>query len=361
MRLVWAECACLWLVGCGSFGPLPEEFAAELPPEANLSEEQVLRVSELTGRAWSELEQGQFERAAAAAESALALDGRAALARAIRARCAMEDARQEFPPELSVWRAAEGDLRLAVRLQPGNPEIGLLHSEFLEADGHLSAAAGEADRVLQANPGHVDALARAARLRYELGEERTAERHLVALLERTPNDRDARYRLAQCRLRLAKTADRELDEPEPKRELFAQAADAFAAYRLLAPGDAEGLSGEAFARFRLLELRDAEPDDDEIAAVLLMYERASALAERSPEHEYNIGIVREFAGDPAGAQLAYEKALQRDPEHLPSLLNLAANLAQDERPEEAAPYCERALKLGPSPTERRELEKFLAR
>lgn len=353
-----------WLAAmsaCGGVSPVPEELAERLPEHVELSAAEARQVEDLTAAALTSVRSGDFQAARRAAEEALALDPRVARAIAVRARCRMEEARVDEPPELHAWRRAEGELRLAQRLRPNDPEIGLLHADFLEADGHLSAAADAADRVLEHAPEHVEALRRASRLRYELGEERLALPLLERLLELDPGDDAARYRVARSRLRLALTGAREQADDAAKIELFEQAAAAFRDYQQSAPADAEGFAGEATARYEILRLRGAaQVSATEVTAIAALFARASDLGPASPESEFGRGVVLELSGDAEGARSAYESALNRDPEHLPSLLNLAANLAEAGRTDEAKACCERALSLTPTPSERRKLERFLA-
>ena len=359
MKLPGAILGVIALAACSGLGPTPAELAATLPPRVELSEEQRAQVEAATAQALSQLRKEHYDEARRAAQAALDLDPRAATARAVRARCTMQEAMVETPPLLGPWRRAEGNLRIAERLLPADPEIALLHAAFLEADGHLSLAAETVERALGTHPHHPRCLRMASRLRYELGEERTALPLLESLLKIDPSDDTARYRLARAQLRVARTRASQLDDDAEKIALYENTATSFAIYRSRVPADAEGLTGEAVARFEIQRL-SKPPDPAELHSIVELLTTASRMDTQSPESEFNRGVVLEFAGAPEAARAAYRVALERDPEHLPSLLNLAANLVAAGRRAEAVEFCRRALALSPTSAERASLQRFLA-
>lgn len=358
MKWVLVLCGAWWLVACAGVSPRPEEMAANLPPERTLTPAEAASVAGYTTEALTRLAAGEFDEARREAESALSVDPRAARARAVRARCQMEEARRESPPTLPVWRHAEGELLTAQRLAPFDVEVGLLFAEFLEADGHLTAAAERLDLLVAAQPDEPRCLREAARVHYELGEERAAIPQLERLLTLDPQDHESLYRLAQCRHRLAPTEARELTDLNAKLALYTAASEAFGRYREAVPGDVDGFMGEAFVRVEAWRLKSG--DADELAVARGLFERASELSPDSPEPFFNLGVVGELGQDGEGARSAYEAALRVDPNHLPSLLNLAANLQAAERPGDAVSYCRRALELPVTSEERGRLQAFLA-
>ena len=349
----------LALVSCAGVGPTPDEVAGALPPAVELTDAQRAEVTRLTEQAMAELEAEDFEAADISARAAREIDPRAALAIAVQARCAMAWALRSEPPELGPWQRAEGLLRLARRIAPTDAVIGRMHVSYLEADGHLSAASAVADELLAQDPDNYEVLADAARLQYELGDEEDALPLLERIIELDPGADQMRYRLAQCRLRLARTLAGSSATKDEKLAAFKEVARVFEVYRERVPGDAAGYAGEATARFAGVRLK-GEPDEGELDTILGLFERARDLDPLSPEPEFNRGVVLESAERADEAQAAYRVALERDPEHLPSLLNLAASLADSGREEDAVPLCERALRLNVTPGEKSRLEAFLA-
>ena len=320
--LVWSVA---WgLAACQGVSPRPEQMAANLPPARQLDQRQLDQVAGHTTTALSLLGANDLDGALREADAALSLDPRAARARAVRARCQMAQAQADDPPTLAMWRRAEGELLIAERLAPTDIEVGLLHAEFLEADGHLTAAAERLDGLLAYYPEDPRCWREAGRLRFELGEERAAAPKLERLLVLDPDDHVSLYRLAECRRRLAPTDARELDEAEAKLALYDAASNTFARYREAVPDDVAGYMGEGFSRFEAWRIK---PDDGAgLAVVGALFTRASEVAPDLPAPMFNLGVVKEAAADSDGARAAYEAALSVDPQHLPSLLNLAANL-----------------------------------
>lgn len=347
----------LLVLGCGGVGPRPEHMAADLPAAVELDAEAHNRVDADVERALTMLAVDDFAAARAAAEAALRVDPRAARARAVLARCWMQEARAETPPTLALWQRAEGEFRRAARLAPGDASVGRLQAEFLEADGHLSAAAAALERVLAADAEDADTLQVAARLHYDLGEHRAA----LSLLERLARlrvlDPDSLYRLAHCKLELANAVPGEPADACALR--FEDAALAFRAYREGKPDDADGYLGEAHARFSALQargLRDAGAQPE----LLALFEQAEQRT-TSAAPTFGRAVVLEWFGDAQAARQIYTEALARDAQHVPTLLNLAANLATEGREEEARAHCQRALELGVTPAERRRIERFIAK
>jgi len=347
------------LAACAGLGPSPDQIAAAVPPEVELDAAQREQVALHTAAALARMNDGEFAAADAAARAALRIDPRAARAIAVRARSAMAEGLAEEPPRLGSWQRAEGLFRLALRLQPADPEIVLMHAHYLEADGHLSAAAAAVGDLLAGDPENQRALRETARLQYELGAEETALPLLQRVIEIDPGADQMRYRLAQCQLRLARTAARGSEPTAEKIERFAEVARSFQIYRERVADDAAGYTGEAVARFAALRL-DSDPETAALESIVSLLARAGELDPRSPEPDFNRGVVLEFADDATAAQDAYRAALERDPEHLPSLLNLAALLGQAGATDEAVALCRRALRLGVTPGEKSRLEAFLA-
>ncbi len=352
----------LLATACGGVAPRPEEIAAREQAGAADATARAA-AAERVAEAWGHLERREWSQARRAAEAALALDPQEARAHAALGRCLMEEARSESPPALAPWRRAEGELRLAQRLAPQDPEIALQLAMLLEADGHFTAATAVLDEQLSAQPRHPGCLRAASRIHYEVGEERAALPLLVRLVALDPADGEALYRLAHCELRLARTALLEQGAAADGEVLASleRAVSAFAAYRQVFPADAEGFGGEAYARLLAVRAGPQPAVAAELDKLVELLVEASRLAPGSPEPEFNLGVVHELRGDADAARRSYEGALRREPEHLPSLLNLAAVHAAAGRGEAARAYCSRALALSPPAADRRRIEGFLAR
>ena len=340
---------------CGGMAPLPQEIAARLPPERHLGEAERARVSEHTQAAVERLFAGEHAMARKESEAALAFDPRQARARAVRAHCLMKDAREETPPILAIWSRAEGELLLAWKLAPKDPVVGLLRAQFFEEDGHLSSAAVALEISLASSPDDLSLLRMATRLRYELGEERQALPLLHHLLELEPKDSDALYRLGCCSLEIAESTNGSVE----RRELLKNAVAAFRRHRDLSPDDIDNFIGEARARF--LALDSAEEHTKEMLAILALYEQAAKIAPSSAEPDFGRGVIFAELGRAKKSRVAYERALVCDPQHVGSLLNLAASLAAAGEHSDARDLCHRALKLDLTSAERRRVQSYLAK
>lgn len=194
------------LAACGGVAPDPEAIAADLPsprePTAAERDELARLRRELQVQQALQLVDEVEEKA----HEILALDPRDARATAALGTCWMRRAQRRLPPDLSLWRRAEGQLRKAQRLAPEDPEVALQLAAFFEADGHLAAAAAALDPVAFGRQRHVGVLRALSRLRYELGEEKLAIAALQALLVEDPGDVQATFRLAHAQARVATAA-----------------------------------------------------------------------------------------------------------------------------------------------------------
>jgi Flp pilus assembly protein TadD len=300
------------------------------------------------------LNEGHFAEAEETAQRALSLQPRAARPRAVLGRCLMERARVDDLPDLRLWRRAEGELLSATRLAPDDSVVAVLYGEFLVADGHLTAAADTAERVLAQHPRDVPALRLAADTRYELGEERLARPHFTRLVELDP-DPQYRYKLAWCLLRIA---EGELDEKIP---LLIEAAEGFAAYLELVPDDLEGHLAEGRALYRAAEEMGSGADRDARAGqAVAVYRRAVELDPEATDAFFGLAVSLEPVGRTEEAVAAYQQALVLDPRHIGALLNLAGLFASTDRREQAEPLCRRALSEDLTSDERDRVLAFLA-
>ena len=362
------------LVGCAGVSPDPAQMAEALPVEVVLDQAERLAVERDVAEAMSQAESRDFVAAAEAAERALARDPCAARALAIRATARQQRAAAESPPALAVLHRAEGELRQATRLAPRDPVVALWHARFLAGGGHLSAAAQRAEEGLAHTSrlaGHVQSessraakilrssdteadvalLGVAARLRHDLGDEHLAVGWYARLCDLRPDDPEPFFRLGECRLN-----DEVADDADARRDALHDAAAAFQRVTELVPEDSAAWLGRAGALAALFDPVAAGADPTEILA---LFATASALDPSSPRADHDRGVFLDRLGRVAEARRAYEDALERDADYLPSLLNLAASQADAGLLDSARANCRHALELEITRDERKRIEDFL--
>ncbi len=341
---------------CESVSPDPAEMASELPVEGRaLTADEERRVVEFTESALAALERGDHVTAGRTAEATLELAPRTARALAVLAMSRRARADAEDPPILRLLNRAEGELRQASKIAPDDGVVALLHGRFLESIGHVSAAVDRAEGALVRRPDDPDLMELAARLRYELGDERLAVAWFERLLRVQPDNADALYCVGTCSLSIAATSR------DQARELaLERAVSSFAAYRGLRRDDADGCLGEARARAELIPRDETAREPGAIDEVLELFGHAARLDPASPRADHDRGVFLERIEREAEAREAYEAALRRRPGHVSSLLNLAANQAAAGLDEAARANCRRALLLELTREERRRIEDYLA-
>lgn len=377
-------CSCL--PGCGVTPRVDTAAAiADGLPTVAVDPEDRARLELAIGRAMAAAAQRRFDDASRWAATALAIDPRSARARAVQGLGLAEAAAKVDPPDLHGVRQAELELAIAMRLSPDDPFVGLMRALYLAEIGHTSAAAEAAEAALRSASARTTAeraalLGLAGRYRYELGEERAALPLLQEYVALRPEDRDARYQLGCALLRLAAFPRDEraasLTDAMRKAE---SAHEAFQRCHELEPADLDAALAASEARWRAAELADRvakvardEPEQRALQASAAAHRQACREAlgrleagfPEAPEPSFRLAVLADRAGDSAAAIAAYERALQRDEDHVDSLLNLAARLA-DTEPSRATDLLRRALATrdGGSPTdgERKRIEAWLDR
>jgi Flp pilus assembly protein TadD len=216
-----------------------------------------------------------------------------------------------------------------------------MHAVFLAESGHMSAAAAAAEEALvrsvDAPPSERAALlGTAGTYRFELGEERAARPHLEAYVRLRPDDSAAQFRLGSSLLSIAKTPQ---GSPPPYSVAQAEAeaaAVAFARCFQLAPGDEDAALAVATAWIRAAELADLQGKQPKQAERDALYEKAvtylQKLAVQFPanaEVYFRLGVLASTQQQPKVAHVAYLAALDRNRNHLGSLLNLASLMIAD--------------------------------
>jgi tetratricopeptide (TPR) repeat protein len=341
LRLSFGAC----LAACSSVPPSPAEYAAQVPPERELSTAERELVARLLASARQRFAEGQHDAAEDAARGALRLDPRAAGARAVLGECL---AHAGDPVR------AEGELLLASHLDPGDPHVALAYARFLERDHHLTAAAAVIDQALRRHLDDAELLSAASRLRFELGEERLALPLLTRLLTIRPQDAEAQYRMAQCEAALAASEQGPL-----RRRAYEQAARSYAGYRQLRADDVDGCLGEAHALMHAAGAGQLS-DRELLAAAERAYRDAEQLAPDDARVAFGLALTAEAIGDHERARQLYRRALGLDPLHAGARLNLAASLEASGQGDEARTHWSIALQLDLTPIERQRVAEAIA-
>lgn len=376
-RLLPSSVLVLALAACG-VGPRPERADASTLPRRELDAEATAQLGALVERAIAAVALLRYDEAGVAAEEALDIDPRSARARAVLAMVTLKSSRATDPPEAAALAAGEVQMRLAQQLAPDDPFVGWMHAVFLAESGHLSAAAAIAEQAL-ARAADAPAAARVALLRiagsyrYELGEERAAVPHLQQYVALRPDDAVARFHLGSALLRLAASPSPGVPQTSllVAQRQAEEAARSFVRHQELLPQDPESAIAVVTAYLRAAELAaeraklvsDAADRADERRQVTNEARDNRQAAEAalrsaldrfptSPAVQFEAGVVAESEGDAARAQSCYQRALDQDPSHVPSLLNLAGCLARGGEQAAAAALLRRVLDV---PTVGREL------
>ncbi len=353
-RIPTLATALILLQGCAGVSPDPQSLARDLPPERSVDPAVAAQAAELGRQALELTEVQDYAAARLKAERALSLDPRAAQARAALAICIFADAAAEEPPNMSLLNQAEGEFLRAQKIAHEDPLIGMHHARFLAGLGHLNAAIARLEDLTELHPDDSRLLSALGQIHYDLGHERRAAEVLGRLLESNPEDALSHYLLAHCLLRLAPEFEKSNRVAEYQR-----AAAEFARYRELVPADIDGLLGEAHARFQALSGAD-EIDAARAGEILDLYNLALEKDSRLVEAWFSQGVVLDYLQRTEEAQASYQKALGVDSNHLPSLLNLAANLNDAGNAEAAKEYLRRAMAAGGlSSSERQRIEALL--
>lgn len=345
------------LAACRAASPDPEALAAAALPELQLDAAATAAAAEAADRAVAALDARRLELAEELARDVLARAPRQPRARAVLGLCLLRRAQTVTPADLHLQNTADGETLRASRLAPSDLVVGRLRAQFLAAVEHLAAAAATGEAVLAQNQpdagdDYVALLACCAEWRYELGEERLARRHLEPLTELRPDNATAWFRLGYCWLR-------EADAVGGARA----AVRAFARCAELAPGDEDVLLAAGKARLRAAGLGDAAA----LPAAAETFAAAQQQFPQSAEAAFCHGVVLQRLQQKDAAAAAFEQALQRDPEHLGALLDLAAlRLAEPATAAAGRALLRRALAAGStgrqplSPRERQQIEAALA-
>tara|TARA_R110002072_G_scaffold264409_2_gene423128 strand:- start:7984 stop:9228 length:1245 start_codon:yes stop_codon:yes gene_type:complete len=348
-----------WLVACSAVSPDPSKATIEDLPVVVLNDEQVASCAKLEGSAVDAVVRRRYEQAQALANRVLAINPRSAKARAVLGMVKLQMASTQQPSDWFSVRAGEVEMELAKQLDPNSAFVGWMHAVFLAESGHMSAAAAAAEEALARS---VDALPseRAALLgtagtyRYELGEERAARPHLESYVALRPDDSAAHFRLGSSLLSIAKTPQ---GSPPPYSTAQAEAEAAAVAFERcfqLAPGDVDAGLAVATAWIRAAELAnlqgsEAKQQRDELYAKARDYlQKLVTPFPKNPEIYFRLGVLASLQDEPSAEYMTYQylTALDLDPNHVGSLLNLAGLMIAEGEVEAARSLMIRVMATG---------------
>lgn len=330
----------LFVSACAGVSPDPAAADASQLAVRELSADEQRRIAAAVQQSMEGVLLRRFDDAASAAAQALAIDPRCARARAVLGMCLLHHAVESDPPDLAASNAGEFQIRLAQQLAPTDTFVGWMTAVFLAESGHMSAAAEAAEHALavavDAPPAErADLLRIAGTYRYELGEERAALPHLQAYTLLRPDDSAAHFRLGSSLLRIAAVPRAAPSDLEGAELLTAQrsaesAAAAFARCAERAPGDEDAALSIATAWWRAAELakqrHDAAAQKAHTDAAEQSLRTAAERFPASPEPWFRLGVIAEARGADDVARTMYTRAIEREPRHVASLLDLAALL-----------------------------------
>ena len=328
-----------WLVACSAVAPDPSKATIDDLPIVALNDEQGTACAQLEGSAIEAVVQRRYEEAEAFANQALAINPRSARGRAVLGMVKLQMASRQHPSDWFAVRAAEVEMELAKQLEPKNAFVGWLHAVFLAESGHMSAAAAAAEdalvRSVDASASErAELLGIAGTYRYELGEERAARPHLEAYVALRPDDSAAHFRLGSSLLSIARTPQGSPPPYSVARAEAEAAALAFARCFQLAPGDEDAALAVATAWIRAAELADLQgknqAERDALYDKTVDYlQKLTGQFPANAEVYFRLGVLASMQKQPKVAHVAYLAALDRDRDHLGSLLNLSSLMIAD--------------------------------
>jgi tetratricopeptide (TPR) repeat protein len=239
---------------------------------------------------------------------------------------------------------AEGAARFAelgLRDHPRCVELFEVQAEALVAQGFLRAAEGWYERALSIDPDRAPSLRGLAGQRIALGMEASAVRPLERLVELGQADAESWRMLAFAR----QTAGDPLGAFDAWSEAFERGAggqaDLVRAAGLCLRPEVEAARPAALDTSRAWLARAIDVDP-----------------QCTPAH-FQLGVLLERAGDRAGAERAYLRAVETDPANLTALTNLAVLYAELGQVERTRAMVELALDLEPDDGRRAALVRLL--
>lgn len=352
MHASWtAPLLLLPLLACGSVPPEPAgrlagvEEGGQIPPD-QVEAQQLVKARQL-------LDDRRLAEAESLLRSMIETRPELAEARMLLGRALTETAQGELP-DLDLLQDAETELLISTRLDPAKSEAWLYLGRLYEKEGHFEAALEAYRKSLRSNVYYKPGLLAAARLATQLGEERDAIRHLEVLRARPPVPKEVPPLEARCYLMLSEAVDQE----DNQKEFLERALLAFNEIAEQNPNQPEGKAGQAYCLVRMAQKGFAAVDEDRIRGLFV---DAAGLDPTSPWPSFNLAVFLEsdLMHEPDAAIENYRRALARQKDHLPSLLNLASLYWNRGDKDQAATLYVRALPLIKDGRERKRVEALL--
>jgi tetratricopeptide (TPR) repeat protein len=241
--------------------------------------------------------------------------------------------------EMGDLDSARAVLELGMRRDPGHPELLEAQGDVLARMGFRRAADAAYSQALEVDPDRPHAMLELARIRVELGRPHQA---LEILKRRVAlGSDDAETHLLKARALAA------CDRPEEAYAAFVRAFE-------LGEDDPRFLISAACLAF-----------DDRMRTSESCRRQSRAWLEQAVETDpqltlahFYLGVLDEQRGDLESARQRYDRAVETDPAHAPSLTRLAGVLDQLDQPEEAARIALLALKYEDAPGRRVRLKRI---
>ena len=248
-----------------------------------------------------------------------------------------------------------------IALQPGSVQARSNLGVALAHTGRYSEAITQYQEALKRDPHNSVIRLNLALAQYKQGDFEKTATTLVVLRKEQPANKQSLYLLADCYLRLDRNSDTvALLSPAYQADPGDRAVEYALGTALIREGKIE--QGEAVID-RILK------DGNTAEANLLMgeaqfaardYKAAAASLQKSTDLNSNLpgswslyGRALLQSNDEAGAKVAFQRAIQVDPNDFSANLHLGGMLRFGGNNTEAAPYLERALRLRPASPEAR--------
>ena len=314
----------------------------EATPQATGTDAARVMLAELAFR------DGKVDEASSRLESVLKGHPEDAMALLLRARI-----------DLANHRTAEA-MQSATRVADAQPDLAPAHQVLALAhlqSGNTALALTEAREALRLAPGFADAALLTAELELKSGSPRNAVDVMSAFVADSPAVPAAHALLGQAYLAAG----------DPVR-----ATEAFRARAALLPGDAhgeylvglglrgEGKRAEARTRFEqalrrdpgsseaLAQLASMSLEDKQPGAAIERIRRQTMVAPKSAPLQYLLGRACEAGRDLAGAQAAYLKALELQPDLVAAYVQLGRIDATSRQTDRAIENFDKAVALSPA-------------
>ena len=243
----------------------------------------------------------------------------------------------------------------AAAVLPDNPDVLLRLGKSLQATGDLNRAASAFSRAVTLSPRPAEALMQLASVQMAMGNASLANVNVKKAMELAPNFLPAQVAAIDLALKqnqpaMAIAVAKGIQTQRPKEavgfgmegDIYANQKDypaAIAAYRRALVHDRTAVSAT-----RLYQLLTVAGKTDEALAVSTSWKKSN------PD---DVGFLT-FQGDQAlahqdmdSASKIYRSILDRQPNHVPALNNLASVLVRQAKPG-ALPLAERAVRLAPN-------------